>query len=144
MPAGHFKPIPFDHFFLGWLDRYFTYPMTPYPAQPAAALPTEPTDAAMTAELVAPHTKLAPWEDIPPFQRSRAYWDQPAYTDPYDDFLWLPRDPLSTLDLDDTIEMRASLTTSRGGDGRFAGKEEEECEEQEVVVHVPQAPSNSR
>ena len=141
VPAGHFKPIPFDHFFLGWLDSYFTYPMTPYPDPPAAALPVEPTAGSMTAELLVPHTKLAPWEDIPPYQRSRAYWDQPAYTDPYDDFLWLPRDPLSTLDLDDTVEMRASLTTSRGGSGRFtcAGEAVESvcAEGQEIIVHEP-------
>jgi len=69
--------------------------------------------------LVVPHHNLRPWEDIPPYQRSRGYNDQPAYTNDYDDFLWLPRDPLSTLDLDDTVEMRLSLTTSVGGSGRI-------------------------
>jgi hypothetical protein len=79
----------------------------------------EPIHHDLPSSLVVPHPPLAPWEDIPPYQRMRGYSDQPAYTDDYDDFLWLPRDPLSTLDMDDTVEMRLSITTSAGGSGRI-------------------------
>lgn len=144
LPPGYRKPIPFDWLLFTWLDKYFAYTLGDDLTVPADGIsaPLPSTASAFELDhttrkaksLISPHHKLVPWEDIPPYWRSRGYDDQPAYTEAYDDFLWLPRDPLSTLDLDDTIEMRASLTTSAGGDGHFGGFDEED--EEEVVEEV--------
>lgn len=145
-PTGYKRPIPFDHVFFTALDQKIKFDpeekslLEPTPSSLSSPAMIDPRlshdpDQAIhhpsALRLVVPHPPLAPWEDIPPYQRSRAYDDQPAYTDDYDDFLWLPRDPLSTLDLDDTIEMRLSLTTSAGGSGRISNWPEQYLEEDE-------------
>ena len=132
-PRGYHTPIPFDQTVFATLDSKISFDFEldelgqtvrktrPVPASDAdSELRHEPDHAirhAMASKVVISHHPLRQWEDIPPSQRSRGYNDQPAYTDEFDDFLWLPRDPLSTLDLDDTVEMRLSLTTSAGGSG---------------------------
>lgn len=132
-PTGYRKPIPFDHVLFATLDSKFDFPKeessttrprssTLVSSQADAELLHDPDQAIhheTVTKLVVPHHGFRPWEDIPPYQRSRGYNDQPAYTDDYDDFMWLPRDPLSTLDLDDTVEMRLALTTSAGGSGQI-------------------------
>jgi hypothetical protein len=134
-PTGYRKPIPFDHVLFSSLDRKITFvaDMTTVEreyghahlvsAPESDAELVHPDDRPIShppaLQVVVPHHSLRPWEDIPSYQRMRGYGDQPAYTDDYDDFLWLPRDPLSTLDLDDTVELRLALTTSAGGSGRF-------------------------
>ena len=132
-PTGYRRPIPFDRLIFSRLDRWIKFDpaeisweepvpkkyFTPESTDPRLVHhPDQPIHHDPASKLVIPHPPLQPWEDIPPYQRMRGYSDQPAYTDDYDDFLWLPRDPLSTLDLDDTVEMRLSLTTSSGGSGR--------------------------
>lgn len=127
-PTGYRKPIPFDHLLFAVLDKRISdrlarrwdedRPQRPVYARNLAVKAAH-SDEADAEALVVPHPPLQPWEDVPPYQRARGYDDQPAYTDGYDDFLWLPRDPLSTLDLDDTVQMRLSLTTSIGGIGKF-------------------------
>ncbi|WVW82430.1 hypothetical protein I302_104440 [Kwoniella bestiolae CBS 10118] len=115
------KPIPFDHVLFATLDSKIAFD------QPAdndpCGIPIESLSHSIQEKdiqrIVTPHPGLKPWEDIPPYYRSRGYDDQPTYTDEYDDFLWLPRDPLSTLDLDDTVEMRVALTTTAGGSGQI-------------------------
>lgn len=112
---------------------------TVVPSEQDVELRHEPDHAiehALATKLVTPHHGVRPWEDIPPYQRSRGYNDQPDYTDDYDDFLWLPRDPLSTLDLDDTVEMRLALTTSEGGSGRIGDWPPAACAESEVEQTV--------
>lgn len=133
-PTGYRRPIPFDRLIFSRLDRWITFDpaevsweepapknyLVPESIDPRLAHePDQPIHHDPASKLVMPHPPLQPWEDIPPYQRMRGYNDQPGYTDDYDDFLWLPRDPLSTLDLDDTVEMRLSLTTSCGGPGRI-------------------------
>jgi len=126
-------PIPFDGVLFSKLDTKISFDpdlagqrhrrkgtVLPAASEADAERQHEPDHAIthpLAKKVVVPHHPLRPWEDIPPYQRSRGYNDQPAYTDDYDDFLWLPRDPLSTLDLDDTVEMRLALTTSAGGSG---------------------------
>ena len=128
--VGYRRPIPFDHILFGFLDRKIKFALPSQDQTPAVITPSpadtelkhEPDHAithAPAGQLITPHPRLQPWEDIPPYPRSRGYNDQPPYTDDYDDYMWLPRDPLSTLDLDDTVEMRLSLTTSNGGTGRI-------------------------
>ena len=166
-PVGYRKPIPFDHALFSTLDSKIDFQEDPdhrprsgtvVSSEQDAELRHEPDHAiehARVAKLVIPHHGIRPWEDIPPYQRSRGYNDQPDYTDDYDDFLWLPRDPLSTLDLDDTVEMRLALTTSQGGSGRIGdwppvagGEESEEMGKddqwQEVYRHQSQSPELDR
>ncbi|WWC66498.1 uncharacterized protein I206_100400 [Kwoniella pini CBS 10737] len=115
------KPIPFDHVLFSTLDSKISF--DPPGSQDVRADSAEgiqgPDQVAEAQQIVMPHHGYQAWEDIPPYRRSRGYDDQPTYTDDYDDFLWLPRDPLSTLDLDDTVEMRVTLTTTAGGSGQI-------------------------
>ncbi|WRT64264.1 uncharacterized protein IL334_001195 [Kwoniella shivajii] len=116
------KPIPFDHVLFSTLDTKISFDQPDANGNGVASLQeTRPPNGKIEApDIVTTHPPLQPWEDIPPYNRSRGYNDQPTYTDDYDDFLWLPRDPLSTLDLDDTVEMRVTLTTSAGGSGHIS------------------------
>ncbi|KZV92098.1 hypothetical protein EXIGLDRAFT_749824 [Exidia glandulosa HHB12029] len=57
---------------------------------------------------VTPHPKLIPWDDTP--DSSRPY-DNPYYDD-LADYLWLPRDPFTVIDLDDTVELRRVILSS--------------------------------
>jgi hypothetical protein len=59
--------------------------------------------------LVTRHPPHPAWEDEPNGDHP---YDNPNYTKPIGDFLWLPRDPVGKLDLDDTVNMHASLTSA--------------------------------
>ncbi|KAK8866036.1 hypothetical protein IAR55_001187 [Kwoniella newhampshirensis] len=118
------RPVPLDALF-STLDSKFQFD----PAEVEVETKGFVTPPAPPVKLVVAHPHLPPWEDIPPYKRARGYNDQPAYTDDFDDFLWLPRDPRSTLDLDDTVELRASLTTSAGGTGVIGEWMDEEVAE---------------
>ncbi|WVQ97269.1 hypothetical protein IAU59_004380 [Kwoniella sp. CBS 9459] len=135
-PGHHRKPIPFDHLLFATLDSKFSFELPGDATSEETCATEKPAQAKDdTVRVVEPHPPLQPWEDIPPYHRARGYNDQPAYTDPIDNFLWLPRDPLSTLDLDDTIEMRLALTTSAGGAGKIG--DWFSAESGEIVVHEP-------
>jgi hypothetical protein len=54
------------------------------------------------------HPPIAAWDDN---SIVHAPYNNPFYTRSIDDTLWLPRDPFGTLDLDDTVDLRVSLTT---------------------------------
>lgn len=41
-------------------------------------------------------------------------YENPYYSRAITDFLWLPRDPLAILDLDDTVDLRVSITSEPG------------------------------
>ncbi|KAF8627393.1 hypothetical protein AX17_006208 [Amanita inopinata Kibby_2008] len=56
---------------------------------------------------VVPHQPPCPWDDQTMADRP---YDNPYYVRPIDKVLWLPRDPCNTLDLDDTVDMKVSLT----------------------------------
>jgi hypothetical protein len=58
--------------------------------------------------LIRPHPKTGPWDDAP---RYDIPYQNPAYTCRIDDFLWLPRNPVGKLNLDDTVEMRKAIRT---------------------------------
>ncbi|WVQ77073.1 hypothetical protein IAR50_006756 [Cryptococcus sp. DSM 104548] len=116
------KPIPFGHTFFTALDSKIHLKERKDSNTalddilPIAALLRERHNVA----LVSRHPPLPPWEDIPPYHRSRGYDDQPAYHDEYEEFLLLQRDPRSVIDLDDCVEVRLSLTTSSGGSGQIS------------------------
>lgn len=58
--------------------------------------------------VVSPHPSLIPWDDTP--DSSRPY-DNPYYDD-LPDYLWVPRDPFTVVDLDDTVELRRVILSS--------------------------------
>ncbi|PVG01499.1 hypothetical protein CPB86DRAFT_699009 [Serendipita vermifera] len=74
------------------------------PAAPGQTQTTESTHI----PLIQPHPKTGPWDDSP---RYDIPYQNPAYTCPIDDFLWLPRNPCGKLNLDDSIEMRKAIRT---------------------------------
>lgn len=57
--------------------------------------------------LVTPHDKHPAWDDTSRLDRP---YDNPYYARPVPNYLWLPRDPVGLLDLDDTVDVHKSLT----------------------------------
>ncbi|GAB1525578.1 hypothetical protein RhiTH_008741 [Rhizoctonia solani] len=62
--------------------------------------------------LVVPHTGREPWDDSPD---NTATYDNPYYTQPVPEYLWLPKNPLSLLDLNDTVDLHRALTSEADG-----------------------------
>lgn len=58
--------------------------------------------------LVTPHEKHPAWDDSARLDRP---YDNPYYTRPILNHLWLPRDPVGILDLDDTVNVFRALTS---------------------------------
>lgn len=58
--------------------------------------------------LVAPHEKFPAWDDNACLDRP---YDNPYYSRSISNHLWLPRDPLGLLDLDDTVDVFRALTS---------------------------------
>jgi hypothetical protein len=75
-----------------------------------------------TQALVSPHSRHPVWDDEP---NPNTPYDNPYYTRPISDTLWLPRNPLDILNLDDTINMRISITCEPGA-GHLAPLPEDE------------------
>ncbi|KAG9077181.1 hypothetical protein FS749_010960, partial [Ceratobasidium sp. UAMH 11750] len=80
------------------------------PATPASRLPRLASWETMRAEtpLVVPHSAREPWNDAP--DHTAAY-DNPYYTQHVPEYLWLPKNPLSELDLNDTVDLHRALTS---------------------------------
>ncbi|KAJ1026694.1 hypothetical protein NDA16_002292 [Ustilago loliicola] len=71
-------------------------------------------DSLKGRELVRPHPPVR-WDDTP---NNTARYNNPFYNQEMDDFLWLPRNPLTPVDLFDTIEWYGpALVSSQGGGG---------------------------
>ncbi|KIL63242.1 hypothetical protein M378DRAFT_80006 [Amanita muscaria Koide BX008] len=60
-----------------------------------------------TESSLAPHPAPRPWDDQTMIDRP---YDNPFYSRPIDNALWLPRNPSAILDLDDTVDLRMPLT----------------------------------
>ncbi|KAG6868986.1 hypothetical protein C0993_006508 [Termitomyces sp. T159_Od127] len=56
---------------------------------------------------VVKHAPPVPWDDETTVDLP---YDNPFYTRKFDNVLWLPRDPFGTLNLDDTVDLRFSLS----------------------------------
>lgn len=69
---------------------------------------------------VVPHPPPAPWDDQAIIDLP---YDNPFYTRTINNVLWLPRNPTSVLDLDDTIDMKTSIAVeiSAGRLGTWLG-----------------------
>ncbi|PIL22331.1 hypothetical protein GSI_15019 [Ganoderma sinense ZZ0214-1] len=72
--------------------------------------------------VVTKHHPHRPWEDESSLNHT---YENPYYTRSIDNLLWLPRDPLDILNLDDTVDLRMSLTTQPGA-GRLGAWREED------------------
>ncbi len=72
----------------------------PYLLQPARVENKEDHTDAVTI----PHPAFLRWFDVPVIEKTVPYRMQPLYHDKVENWLWLPRDPLSKLDLDDTVQ----------------------------------------
>ena len=59
------------------------------------------------SNIIVPHPPPAPWDDQAVIDLP---YDNPFYTRTIDNVLWLPRNPTSVLDLDDTVDMKISIT----------------------------------
>lgn len=71
-----------------------------------------------STSLVQRHPPHPIWDDEP---RYDIPYDNPYYSRPITSALWLPRNPLGILDLDDTVDLRQSLTSELGaGDLGFS------------------------
>ena len=69
---------------------------------------------------IVPHPPPVPWDDQAIIDLP---YDNPFYTRTIDNVLWLPRNPTSVLDLDDTVDMNVSITVeaSAGRLGTWLG-----------------------
>jgi len=56
---------------------------------------------------VVPHPRLQVWDDL---TNADLPYDNPFYTREISNYLWLPRNPCAKLNLDDTVDMKVSLT----------------------------------
>ncbi len=59
------------------------------------------------------HPPFPRWFDVPVIEKTTPYSNQPIYHDKIEDWLWLPRDPSSKLDLDDTVECEFRVGCTR-------------------------------
>jgi hypothetical protein len=83
-------------------------------------LTTDTNGGTTKSDLVAAHPLPIPWDDQTTVDLP---YDNPFYTRTYDHVLWLPRNPCGTLNLDDTLDLKVSLTTdvSAGQLGTWLG-----------------------
>ncbi|KAG8860888.1 hypothetical protein FRB96_003623 [Tulasnella sp. 330] len=61
--------------------------------------------------LVIPHEIRQPWDDAPRLDIS---YENPAFTTPVDNVLWLPINPFAIFDLDETVLMFRAITSEPG------------------------------
>ncbi|KAF9013241.1 hypothetical protein BDQ17DRAFT_1419404 [Cyathus striatus] len=89
---------------------------------------------------VVPHPPPATWDDqgTPDFP-----YDNPYYTRVIDNVLWLPRDPTGTLNLEDTVDLKVSVTveTAKGSLGTWFGLPETTTPEE--LSRIPSHGSNA-
>ncbi|KAF8645225.1 hypothetical protein AX16_008052 [Volvariella volvacea WC 439] len=75
--------------------------------EPDKIIPSNLPDEIMLGGPVVPHPPPRPWDDQNTFDLP---YDNPFYTRSISNVLWLPRNPCGILDLDDTVDLRTSLT----------------------------------
>lgn len=123
------KPIPFEA--VPATKREHKEPSSAFNAEPTeypwGEVPTHgnPAIRISTADglhigPVAPHMPRVPWDDQ---ETVDLPYDNPYYSRPFDKALWLPRNPVGVLNLDDTVDMKVSLTVelSAGQIGTWLG-----------------------
>lgn len=83
---------------------------------------SRPNRASAPSASVTPHVAHPAWDDESCPDRP---YENPYYARAIHEELWLPRDPLGLLNLDDTVNLRLSLTTQPGS-GRLGAWREDE------------------
>ncbi|PBK74975.1 hypothetical protein ARMSODRAFT_500296 [Armillaria solidipes] len=97
---------------------------------------------------VVPHPPPVSWDDL---TTADLPYDNPYYTRAFSNVLWLPRNPCGLLDLDDTIDLKTSITVeaSAGKIGTWIGIPETDSPLQMSTLslypsHVSSPPSERR
>lgn len=73
-----------------------------HPSKPRISTPSS-----LGIKAVVPHPPPVPWDDQ---KTPDLPYDNPFYSRAIDNVLWLPRNPCGLLDLDDTVDVKTSLT----------------------------------
>ncbi|KAL5501776.1 hypothetical protein ACEPAH_9036 [Sanghuangporus vaninii] len=129
-PIGQHKPIPFDEVrasrhLKSWDGTIsspdgITVDSRPVESMPelGASIPQQTSHERSFSEkaaialgrppLVVPHEKHPAWDDSARLDRP---YDNPYYIRPIANHLWLPRNPVGILDLDDTVDVFRALTS---------------------------------
>lgn len=102
--------------------------------KPVNAPPTKPLPLS-DPPLISKHPKHARWDDTSRLDRP---YDNPYYCRPVANHLWLPRDPVGLLDLDDTVNVFKSLTSDSS-----LGKLGEWVESGVGIADLPASPAQS-
>ncbi|KAL0580621.1 hypothetical protein V5O48_001351 [Marasmius crinis-equi] len=68
---------------------------------------TAPSEPEADAAPVTPHPPPVPWDDL---KNIDIPYDNPYYTRTISNVLWLPRDPCGILNLDDTVDLKVSIS----------------------------------
>ncbi|PBK97545.1 hypothetical protein ARMGADRAFT_1076012 [Armillaria gallica] len=117
------------------------------PLSPTAP-PVEPMPRTEDDLPVVPHPPPVSWDDL---TTADLPYDNPYYTRAISNALWLPRNPCGLLDLDDTVDLKTSITVeaSAGKIGTWIGIPETESPLQMSTLslypsHVSSPPSERR
>ena len=90
------------------------------------------------SDTIVPHPPPAPWDDQAVIDLP---YDNPFYTRTIDNVLWLPRNPTSVLDLDDTVDMKISITVDasvgRLGTWLGLGETASPTKLSPIITHTP-------
>ncbi|KAG9019901.1 hypothetical protein FRB90_000031 [Tulasnella sp. 427] len=102
-------------------------PQPPHPgvlnlASPQPAIYTDPFDhaeqtswvdlnASRRHDLVMPHEKRQAWDDAPRYDLT---YENPHYTRPIENILWLPVNPCAIFDLNETVDVFRAITSEPG------------------------------
>lgn len=100
-------------------------------------------DTVATSGPVIPHPAPAPWDDQALVDLP---YDNPFYTRTIDNVLWLPRNPMGVLSLDDTVDLRVAIPVevSAGRLGTWLGLEETASPEEQLPIVGPSSDSTPR
>lgn len=112
--AGLLMPEPID---TKDLSRFTTEPIHESPVEEETQRPFDTAPM-----LVVNHPPHPVWDDD---SNPDTPYDNPFYTRPISDTLWLPRDPLGILNLDETVDLRMSLTSEPAA-GKLGAWQEDE------------------
>ncbi|KAF9046608.1 hypothetical protein BJ165DRAFT_1346094 [Panaeolus papilionaceus] len=106
------------------------------PRRPSMALDISPTQEETLP--VVPHPPPVPWDDQ---HNLDLPYDNPYYTRTIENVLWLPRNPACVLDLDDTVDLRVSITVevAAGQLGTWLGLPETSSPDEMSVHSKPES-----
>ena len=97
-------------------------------------------DTVATSGAVIPHPSPAPWDDQALVDLP---YDNPFYTRTIDNVLWLPRNPMGVLNLDDTVDLRVAISVEvpAGRLGTWLGLDETASPEEQLPPAGPSGDS---